>query len=381
MADKPPAAKDAQVPVDPPTSATPSAGHRRRFGEHGSAGKAEGGSRPDADFLKALEAEGEAEAVREAIATFIREWGLTTRTREPGRHLGIPATQFMSSVGHATEVAVTQLIELLDSEDREVQDAAATILGIMGSAALRAGPALFQKYRSDNSAAAEFALMQIHGLAHCEYSPSKFSYTINSDFNIDYDYGDNYFSSKENRARNYWEFLEQVIEELSSHYHERASVPKADQESKEAKPNAATSAEAYEKLAHQLEGRIHEVKREVAAEIAPSLNTRIQAMPHGTYEQKKEVARWANEELRRFDLAIKGPTGQPSTLVALPGNPPEVESGRWQLEHKSPEGKRVRTQLPPQLPSFELMEAQPRREGLREWREKVTRQPRGASRA
>jgi hypothetical protein len=129
----------------------------------------------------------------------------------------------------------------------------------------------------------------------------------------------------------------------------------------------------YKRLSNQLEGELHEVRRRIAEELAPVLNARIQAMPHRNYEEKKELARWVNEELRRFDLAIKGPTGQPSVLVAARGNPPDVEIGRLFLEYKSSDRNRARTQLPPQLPPFELMEAAPRREALREWHERASR--------
>ncbi len=137
----------------------------------------------------------------------------------------------------------------------------------------------------------------------------------------------------------------------------------------------------YEEKAEKLASLNHEVRQRIATELAPVMNARIQAMPRDTYEEKKELARWVNEELRRFDLAIKGSTGQPSALVAVGGNPPDVGLGRLQLEHKSPEGKRVRTQLRVQLPLFELMEAHPRREALREWHEKVGRPRTGASRS
>lgn len=123
----------------------------------------------------------------------------------------------------------------------------------------------------------------------------------------------------------------------------------------------------------------HSFRREMAARLQPAFNAHIQAMPHGTYEEKKALARWVNEELRRFDLAVKCPkTGQPSLIHAGPGNHPEI--GRFQLEHKTAEGKNVRSVNTPELPYIELMEAAPRREALAEWREKVGREGGGAKR-
>ena len=131
----------------------------------------------------------------------------------------------------------------------------------------------------------------------------------------------------------------------------------------------------------ELEAVNQAYRQEFANQFAQTLNPRIQAMPHDTYDEKKDLARQVNEELRRFDLAIKGPTGQPSVLIAVPGHPPNEDVGRMLLEYKSPEGKRSRTQLPPELPIFELMDAAPRREALREWRGKVGDPPGDASRA
>jgi hypothetical protein len=102
-------------------------------------------------------------------------------------------------------------------------------------------------------------------------------------------------------------------------------------------------------------------------------------MPHDTYEEKKAQARWVNEELRRFDLAIKGPTGQPSILLVGTGKHPEI--GVFILEHRTSEGKRQRPVQTPSLPHLELMEANPRREAFIEWRQKVSREREGASRA
>lgn len=128
----------------------------------------------------------------------------------------------------------------------------------------------------------------------------------------------------------------------------------------------------YDERAEKLARLNHDVRQYIAAELGPDLNARIQAMPHDTYEEKKELARWVNEELRRFDLAIKGPTGEPSILLVMPGHEPEI--GRFVIEHKTREGKRVRPVTSTQLPYLELMEAKPRREALVELRHKMRKQ-------
>lgn len=121
-------------------------------------------------------------------------------------------------------------------------------------------------------------------------------------------------------------------------------------------------------------------RQELANQFAPALNAKAQAMPHGSYEEKKALARWVNEELRRFDLAIKCPkTGEPSILTVDPGHHPEI--GRFSIEHKTPDGKRHRSLTSPALPELELTEAPPRREALREWQNRVSQQGGGASRA
>lgn len=132
----------------------------------------------------------------------------------------------------------------------------------------------------------------------------------------------------------------------------------------------------YEQQANVLEEQLHRFRQSLAQELAPTLNARMQATPHGTYEEKKDLAKWVNEELRRFDLAIKCPkTGQPSILLVGTGNHPEI--GRFEIEHRNSEGKRVRAVCTPKLLDIELMEANPRREALKEWRERIEQQRRG----
>ena len=138
--------------------------------------------------------------------------------------------------------------------------------------------------------------------------------------------------------------------------------------------------EDYDGRAAALTEFNHACGRHLADQLAPALNAKVHGMPHATYEEKKALAKWVNDELRRFDLAIKCPkTGQPSLLLAGPGNHPEA--GRFILEHKTSDGKRVRPVNSPVLPHLELMEANPRREALQEWRDRVGGHGGGATRA
>ena len=60
----------------------------------------------------------------------------------------------------------------------------------------------------------------------------------------------------------------------------------------------------YEVQATRLEGLISDVRQQAAARLLPALKDEMQRRPHVTYEQKIELVRWVNAELRRFDLAI-----------------------------------------------------------------------------
>jgi hypothetical protein len=142
---------------------------------------------------------------------------------------------------------------------------------------------------------------------------------------------------------------------------------------------AATLPGDYPERAAALANATDAYRLELAAQLAPAFNAHIRAMPHGTYEEKKALARWVNDELRRFDLAIKCPkTGMPSILVADPGNHTAI--GRFQLMHRNTEGKQVRSLSTPELLPLELITAPPRREAIREWQDRIGQQRGGASR-
>lgn len=73
------------------------------------------------------------------------------------------------------------------------------------------------------------------------------------------------------------------------------------------------------------------VRESIARALSPHLNYHVALVPQDTYDEKRELAKWVNAELRRFGVAIKCPrTGLPAFLVADPGGRPG--SGRFQLE-------------------------------------------------
>ena len=139
---------------------------------------------------------------------------------------------------------------------------------------------------------------------------------------------------------------------------------------KKAQGAATTASDGYQAKAADLSGITHNYMAKLAKELEPALNAHVQSMPQETHEDKKEVASWVTKELRRFDLAIKCPkTGHPAILFTIPDYQPGV--GRFVVEHKTPEGKRVRAFTPIRVSQLELMEAPTRREGLMEQRERT----------
>jgi hypothetical protein len=96
------------------------------------------------------------------------------------------------------------------------------------------------------------------------------------------------------------------------------------------------------------------VRAEVAERLGPALNRKAVDTPHGTYDEKKELAKWVNAELRRFGLALKCPkTGRPAFLVGHAGGQTGV--GRFQLEITESDGRPYRPVTSVTLPALTLM--------------------------
>ncbi len=80
-------------------------------------------------------------------------------------------------------------------------------------------------------------------------------------------------------------------------------------------------------------------RQEMAVALEAALNDHLQTLPQDTFEDKKTIAKYVNAELRRFGLALRGPSaGDPCILRADPGGHPG--RGRFQLDYTDGEGKR-----------------------------------------
>jgi hypothetical protein len=136
----------------------------------------------------------------------------------------------------------------------------------------------------------------------------------------------------------------------------------------------------YEVLADRLEEETRTFRLQVANSLLPALKEELLLRKHATYDDKRELVKWVNAELRRFDLTIKHPkTGNASNFVAYTGNHPEV--GRFQLRSEG-EGGKVETFSTPKLSAvfevLELIAAPQREEGLAKWGERIKDSPRPA---
>ena len=77
----------------------------------------------------------------------------------------------------------------------------------------------------------------------------------------------------------------------------------------------------YEYVATRLREARQVFHELVAEQLQESLRTEMQSMPHQSYEEKKMLAVWTNNELREMGVAIKCPkTGKAATLQVDPGS-------------------------------------------------------------
>lgn len=96
------------------------------------------------------------------------------------------------------------------------------------------------------------------------------------------------------------------------------------------------------------------VQEELARELGESLNGRAASMPQATYEQKKTLANWVNNELRPLGLAVRCPaTGRPAVLQASVGNDRAV--GAFRFDTLAADGGREQRSWATRLPRLELI--------------------------
>lgn len=129
--------------------------------------------------------------------------------------------------------------------------------------------------------------------------------------------------------------------------------------------------EEYVRLARQLQERSHAFRQQLAAELTPALNARIRGedMPHDTLDGKKNLARWVNDEVERFGLAVQCPnTGRPAKLRGVTGS--WLDVGRFCFETHI-DGKREKSAYSDTLPELTLTDATPPKEPEKDWQQTV----------
>lgn len=124
----------------------------------------------------------------------------------------------------------------------------------------------------------------------------------------------------------------------------------------------------YLRAAQHLRNARQLFHEQVAIQVAPLLNKYLEKVPKSTLQEKQELAKWVNAELRSLGLAVRCPkTGQAAMLRADPGH--DEEHGRFQIALISNDLARKRTVSSPELFQLDLMANFERREPLAErWR-------------
>ncbi len=122
----------------------------------------------------------------------------------------------------------------------------------------------------------------------------------------------------------------------------------------------------YEEVQAAASAATQAVREEVASALASPLNERAAQMPQATYEEKKELAKWVNAQLRPFGLAVRCPaTGRPAILHAGVGGDRAV--GTFRFDTMAHDGRREQrswsTRLPQLEPIVDTSEQTPRRTG------------------
>ena len=130
----------------------------------------------------------------------------------------------------------------------------------------------------------------------------------------------------------------------------------------------------YFKAASELRHHFH---TELAAGLQTRLNRHLQGMAQETYDEKRALATWVNEQLRSLGLAIKCPkTGRPGSLLA-DFKDSEGDVSRFRLEVRDEHGGKTRIVVGRHLAELELMEDAPRQEPLAGWARKARAEAKG----
>jgi hypothetical protein len=242
--------------------------------------------------------------------------------------------------------AIPQLIEALDGGDYAVQATVAYVLGHFGPAAREAGPALIRLTRSDKPKVGHNAQHALHAI----FDDFIESYNLNEVYEIN----------------KFLELVERYLG-LSPTPHDSPLPPAPDSERQTPaaalKSLAATWPEDTAKRAAALAEAHYAYRQELANQLEPIINARIkQAIESGTsYDQKKEIVKSLNEELRLCGLAVacevRNDAGileavHPGFLVARTAR---NEAGRIGVDYQEADGKYKRLGLTSDTASIKLM--------------------------
>jgi exopolysaccharide biosynthesis WecB/TagA/CpsF family protein len=127
----------------------------------------------------------------------------------------------------------------------------------------------------------------------------------------------------------------------------------------------------YDEQAPEVARLSHAFRERIAAELAPTLNAKIREMPHDTLEQKKELARWVNDELEPLGLAVQCPnTKLPARFMGIAGSYRPGVDGSFSFEVRK-DGRRVKTAQSDTLPELTLTDATPQQEPDVKWEKAV----------
>lgn len=160
------------------------------------------------------------------------------------------------------------------------------------------------------------------------------------------------------------------IHDFTNKYYQKLGHGGPVSEESEITKQPAAVGEDYASLKARLDAENAAFRGKLAAELAPALNARIQEMPHETYEQKKALANWVNEQLDSLGLAVKCPKTQlPARLHGDTGSWPEI--GRFQFQVATGKGRPTRTVSTDKLPVIELVDASSSKELQGDWRQTV----------
>jgi len=121
-------------------------------------------------------------------------------------------------------------------------------------------------------------------------------------------------------------------------------------ESKAGPPKKPT----YKEIRAECVREYDRTRNAICVVLSAALNEEASARPHSTYEEKKELSRWINAELRQFGLALKcDRTDRPCLLMGNPGGRPGI--GRFVFEYTDDTGKRHHPLTSVELPGLMLM--------------------------